>query len=215
MKNKILFIAICFFHTLAVLGQAGLEQYYYVQKGQPLMLMPILHVQNSRNWYAEGRFNYEELNSGSLYIGKKFSIEKKELFLSATPLVGGIAGSIKGIAPGLNVSAEYNRFSFDSQTQYIVAWKDKGKNCFFNWSEIVYEPVKWLFLGGSLQTTCITGNRTRKIEGGVVMGINYRNWSFPIYGFNLSSSERYFILGVNFGLGLEKANTSHVKHRNP
>jgi hypothetical protein len=59
MKNRILTIAILIVaQATAVLAQTGFEQYYYMQKKQPMTVVPVVHVQNCKNWYAEARYNY-------------------------------------------------------------------------------------------------------------------------------------------------------------
>ena len=68
-------------------AEVAVEQYHYVGKGQPYVFMPIAHFQTSRNWYAEARYNYEDIETFSLYFGKSFSGEKS-LGYTLTPIVG-------------------------------------------------------------------------------------------------------------------------------
>jgi hypothetical protein len=205
MRNKIIFITMIVGHAISALGQTGLEQYYYVQKKQPVVLVPVFHFQSSRNWYVEARYNYEELRSASVYIGKNFVNKNESDFSwSATPILGVIGGRFKGGSAGINVNMEYGRVSFCSQSQFSFAPKSSSDNFIFSWSEVAIEPLPWLFVGASVQYTRQVKSRNTMIEEGLVLGFNFRNWTFPVYGFNLTDSQPYFILGINLGIGLVK-----------
>jgi len=61
------------------------------------------------NWlHLEARYNYENLHTGSLWVGYNFSWGKKVQF-SLTPMIGGIFGRSNGIAPGGEASLTYKR----------------------------------------------------------------------------------------------------------
>jgi hypothetical protein len=191
-------------HAFGVHGQAGVEQYYYVQKSEPLILVPIVHVETSRNWYVEARYNYEELQSGSIYVGKKFSKDFGSFYTSVTPVIGGIAGKFMGGSTGMNLQMEFGNFFFFSQSQFTFTPKSRGNNFIFSWSELAIEPVSWVFFGASVQYTNDLRSGKKMVEEGVVVGFNFRKWTFPFYGFNLGDEHPYFILGVNLGIGKQK-----------
>src|SRR5687768_16049059 len=118
-------------------AEVAVEQYHYMGKGQPYLFMPIAHVQTSRNWYAEARYNYEDIETFSLYLGKSFSGEKN-LSYTLTPIAGAAIGRFRGISIGLNMDVEYGKFFFSAQSQYSLA-TDKGKGSddfFYSWSEV-------------------------------------------------------------------------------
>ena len=57
-----------------------------------------------RGWFhLEGRYNYEALKRGSLWVGRNFKAGGK-LGLAVTPMVGGVFGDLTGIAPGFPLS---------------------------------------------------------------------------------------------------------------
>ena len=49
--------------------------------------------------HLEARYNYENLHTGSVWVGYKFTAGKK-LVLDVTPMIGGVFGRTTGIAPG-------------------------------------------------------------------------------------------------------------------
>jgi hypothetical protein len=211
MRNRVLWIGLVMAHASGVCGQGAFEQYYYVQKNQPVTLVPVVHIQNSRNWYVEARYNYEELRSASLYIGKNFSKEIKSFYYSVTPVIGGVAGKFTGGSVGVNLQMEYEKFFFYSQSQFTFTQKARGNDFVFSWAELGVEPLPWMFFGLSLQYTHDLWNHTNMTEEGIVVGFNFRRWTFPLYGFNLQDQQRYFILGINLGIGQQKKNRLTIK----
>lgn len=205
MKNRILFItSFLAAQATAGLGQAGFEQYYYLQEKETLALMPILYIQSRTNWYAEARYNYEDQNTFALYGGRKFSKDIGALTCSLTPMVGGVYGRLKGGSIGLYTLLEYDRFYFSSQSQFTFSFSNDNADFIYDWSELGYEVLPWFYFGCSIQHEFSTRLKETTIEPGVVLGFNFGKWTFPVYGFNISDKNRYFILGINRSIDVTK-----------
>jgi hypothetical protein len=189
-------------------AEVAVEQYHYMGKGQPYVFMPIAHFQTSRNWYAEARYNYEDIETFSLYFGKSFSGEKS-LGYSLTPIAGASIGRFRAISTGLNVDLEYGKFFFSAQSQYSVA-TDKGKGSddfFYSWSEAGFQPVEWFFAGASFQQTYMANEKL--MEPGALIGFSFGRFTIPVYGFDLLNSQRYFIIGLTVSWqGTKKAGSN-------
>ena len=72
-----------------------------------------------RDWlHLEARYNYENLETGSLWLGYNFSAGHK-LVLKATPMIGGVIGRTTGVAPGYEVSLNYKRVALSTQGEYV------------------------------------------------------------------------------------------------
>jgi hypothetical protein len=197
MWRTLFFILTVLFVNSPTYSQAEVvvEQYHYLGKGQPYVFMPIAHFQTARNWYAEARYNYEDIETFSLYFGKSFSGEKS-LGYTLTPIVGAAIGRFRAISTGLNVDLEYGKFFFSAQSQYSMA-TDKGKGSedfFYSWSEAGFQPVEWFYAGASLQQTYMANEKL--LEPGVLIGFSFGRYSIPVYGFDLLNSQRYFIIGL-------------------
>jgi predicted HicB family RNase H-like nuclease len=186
------------------LAQAGLEQYCYWQEKGPVTLMPIVHIQGNDNWYGEARYNYEALGAFSLYAGKTYAHEGKSTYYSVTPIFGAVMGTFKGASLGLNTAIEYNDVFVSSQSQYTFSPGYQTEDFLYSWAEIGYEPNKWFYFGFSVQYTKSVHTGEAMLEKGALVGFNVGRWSFPVYGFNILDESRYFILGINLGLGLKK-----------
>jgi hypothetical protein len=175
-------------------AKASVEQYHYAGKVQPYVFMPVASFQSARNWYAEARYNYEDMETFSLYLGRSFSGEKSIAY-SFTPMVGVSMGKFKGISTALNVDLELDQFFFSAQSQYSRSTpKGKGSDDFFySWSEAGYQPLNWLYAGASFQQTYTEYERL--LEPGVLLGFSFSRFSIPVYGFDLFNNSRYFIIG--------------------
>jgi hypothetical protein len=199
-------IIICLFclnGTTSGQSKLGLEQYSYVGTGQPGTLVPVAHYQAKSNWYAEARYNYDEVNTFSLYAGRTFSGERA-LSYSVTPMIGGMAGQIRGGSLALNTEFNYRSFNFSSQSQYSINAETRMENYFFSWSELSYQPLDWLYAGVSLQNTHIY-RTDGLVEPGLLVGLSYKQWNFPVYSFNPFADGRYFIIGLNWEFSSKSA----------
>ena len=58
-------------------------------------------VTADRGWlHLEARYNYEDFNTGSLWVGYNLSAGEK-VTLEFTPMLGAVVGDTDGVAPGL------------------------------------------------------------------------------------------------------------------
>lgn len=172
------------------------EQYSFLGGGQTSLLAPVAHYQTPKKWYAEARYNYEDIQTFSLYAGRVFS-GKDNLTWSLTPMIGGMAGKLNGGSFGLNSAFSYGKFGFSSEAQYSISAATHLDNFFYNWSELWYEPVDWIYTGLALQHTRMFASNSL-VDPGVLLGFSYNQWSFPLYSFNPLSQQRYFVVGINW-----------------
>ncbi len=75
-----------------------------------------------RDWlHLEARYNYEELKTGSVWLGWNFGTGKKLQF-EVTPMLGRVFGDITGIAPGYTITIRYN----DLTTYWLAPGSDEA-----------------------------------------------------------------------------------------
>jgi hypothetical protein len=182
-----------------VLAQSSgaVEHYYFTRsEGSEAVYTPIASFTSSNNWYGEARYNYDELNTFSLYGGRTFG--REGIFSwNTTPLVGALMGRMTGGSVGMNMGLDYKRLFFSSQSQYSFSFENRTDKYFFHWTELGFEATRWLYAGIAMQQTNISGAQG-KIEPGCMVGFSIREWSIPLYAFNTSADERYFVVGVNW-----------------
>ncbi len=203
MKSSIVFyIAFCACHLAAAQFEGGLEQYAYISMGKSPTLVPIVHIQNEK-WYGEARYNYEALKTFSVYVGKIFSNEEKTQSYAIIPVIGITTGKFKGGSVGLDITFNDSDFFFCSQSQYTFSNTDRYQNFIYSWSELGYEPSKWIYAGLALQYTQLFQKTEEPLmyEFGVMAGFKLGRWTIPIYSFSPFADDRYFIVGLNLIFG--------------
>src|SRR5262249_13548856 len=102
--------------------------------------------------HLEARYNYEALETGSLWLGYNLSFVEK-LVLEIAPMLGGVFGDLTGIAPGYNLLLSYKHFALSSQSEYFFDPGNSSGNFFYTWSELTYSPWEWLRAGLVTQRT--------------------------------------------------------------
>jgi hypothetical protein len=183
-------------HNLKAQPQAGLEQYYYAGTYQTFTLVPVAYYQSSNKWYAEGRFNYEAMNTLSLYGGKTFT-KNAAVSYSATPIAGVVLGQMNGGSVGLNLAVDYQKFNFNTQSQHTFSIQQPGNSFTYSWSDFTYRFFKKFAGGASLQQTKLY-RVNGAFEKGILLKTSFKNWTFPLYIFRPEAPDRYFVLGINY-----------------
>lgn len=191
-------ISLCCITTFYLCAQSGGVQQYYFHKTQTTAstITPIAHYTTASNWYGEARYNYDEENTFSVYGGKTFR-SLSDFAVSATPLAGGMIGKMNGGSVGLNMDIEFRKLFLSSQSQYSVSFEDRSNRYFFTWSEIGIQPLNWFYSGVACQQTNVYGI-AGQFDPGYMIGFNLGKWTLPLYAFNPSKSNRYFIIGLLF-----------------
>src|SRR6476619_7539764 len=118
MMKTMAAISVCIISSMNARSQsaASVEQYYFTPTaGSEGMMTPIANFTTSNNWYGEARYNFDELNTFSLYAGKRFA-GSGNLSWEATPLIGGLMGQMNGGSVGLNFGIDYRKLFFSSQS---------------------------------------------------------------------------------------------------
>jgi hypothetical protein len=150
-----------------------------------------------RGWlHLEARYNYEALETGSLWAGYNFKTGETVQF-EFTPMLGGIFGDLTGVAPGYNLSISYKRFSFSSQSEYVFDTGNSSGNFFYTWSEVTYSPWDWLRAGLVVQRTKAYKSDL-DIQRGFLVGVSYNRADLAVYVFNLGWTDPTIVLSAGF-----------------
>ena len=117
----------------------------YVVPHQEFYVLPIFTT--DRSWlHLEARYNYEDQQTGSTWVGYNFSFGDK-LKLDVTPMIGGVFGNTTGVAPGYEFSLAYKRITLSSTGEYVFDTKNHNGSFFYSWPELTYSPVEWISRG--------------------------------------------------------------------
>jgi hypothetical protein len=146
--------------------------------------------------HLEARYNYEALDTASLWGGYNFSTGA-DLVFEVTPMVGGVFGDLTGIAPGFNLSLSYKNFVLSSQSEYFIDTADSENNYAYTWSELTYSPWAWLRAGLVTQRTRAYKSEL-DIQRGFLVGVTYRKVDFTTYVFNLGWTDPTVVLAMGY-----------------
>ncbi len=103
--------------------------------------------------HLEARYNYEALDTGSLFAGWTFA-GGDTLTYELTPMLGAVFGDTQGIAPGFEASLAYGITDFYIEAEYLYDTEVHEDSYTYAWSELGFSPWEWLRFG-------LVGQRTR------------------------------------------------------
>jgi hypothetical protein len=154
---------------------------YFVPEGHDY-LSPIVTADHS-GLHLEGRYNYEGIHTGSIFVGWSFESGEK-LKITATPILGGVFGDTDGVAPGYELTAAWKNFELYSEGEYVIDFAGSSENFFYNWAQLGYSPLDWLTVGLASQRTR-TYHTGLDVQRGLFLGLTHKNASLNVYVFNL------------------------------
>jgi hypothetical protein len=149
-----------------------------------------------RDWlHLEARYNYEDLETGSAWVGYNFGGGEK-LAWEFTPMLGGVFGNTTGIAPGYKGSLSWWKLELCSEGEYVVDPGDVSGSFFYNWSELTLAPVDWFRFGLVTQRTRAY-ETDREIQRGLLVGFAYKQVDLTTYLFNLDESKPTIVVALS------------------
>jgi hypothetical protein len=154
-------------------------------------------VTADHDWlHLEARYNYEGLNTGSVWLGYNLSGGEK-LTWELTPMLGGVFGNMTGIAPGYKGSLNWWKLQLYSEGEFVIDVGDTSESFFYNWSELTLSPLDWFRFGLVTQRTRLY-HTDRDVQRGVLAGISFKRLDFSTYVFNPDESKPTVVLAVSF-----------------
>ena len=145
--------------------------------------------------HFEARYNYENLETGSAWLGINFS-GGKTLEWAFTPMLGGVFGETTGIAPGFAGSLSWRMLELSSENEYVVDSGDRSDSFFYNWSELTLAPADWFWFGLVTQRTRVYKSE-REIQRGLLAGFSVKRANFTGYVFDPDEEGPRFVFAVD------------------
>lgn len=172
-----------------------LNFYYFVP--DEFLVLPVFKA-DKNHLHLEARYNYEDRETFSAWVGYNFAGGDKFEY-TITPMIGGIVGLSDGIAPGIEVTLNFRRFEFYTESEHVFDLQDAENYFFYNWTDITYSPKDWLWLGISAQRTRLY-QTDLDLQRGVLVGGGANWWEVTGYMYNLGFDEPFFLitLSANF-----------------
>jgi len=160
--------------------------------------------------HLEARYNYENLRTGSLWVGHNFSwgdVDSGDNWeFDLTPMIGGVFGRTNGIAPGLEVEFQYRKkIELTLTNEYVFDTDSKSGNFYYAWPQLTYSPLDWFHVGVVAQHTAAYHTPVN-IQRGFLVGFSHKiceshkKWEFTTYVFNPGISGTTVVLeaGITF-----------------
>jgi hypothetical protein len=173
----------------------SLSVYTYIAPDDREYVQPTLVV--DRDWlHLEARYNYEGIDTGSVWAGYNFSFGDT-VKLDLTPMVGFVFGDTTGVAPGYRANLTWRRFVLYTEGEYLFDSGGSSGDFFYSWSEFTYAPTDWLRAGIAAQRT-----KTRDdadFEFGPMIGVTFKRLSFTGYALFPDGGDPTYVMAVGFG----------------
>jgi hypothetical protein len=148
--------------------------------------------------HIEGRYNYEGLRTGSIFVGANASAGDK-LTITGTAMLGAVFGDIDGVAPGFRVTLTWWKLDLTTEDEIVIdAWAPNG-TFFYSWSELGLSPLSWLRVG-------IVGQRLREVSSGLDLqrglfaGVSYGKLGATVYELNAGWTTPTWVFALAAGL---------------
>ncbi len=172
----------------------GATAYGYLVPDQPDFIMVVVPA-DIRWFHIEGRYNYESLHTGSIFLGVNAGTGDKLRF-DITGMVGGVFGDVAGVAPAFRLTLSWWKLDLSTEDEYLIDAHDLSASFFYSWSELGISPLRWLRLG-------VVGQRTRVIHNdldlqrGLLAGVSlFQTVSLTFYELNLGWIAPTYILAL-------------------
>ena len=168
--------------------------YTYFLPDDQHYVQPTVSVDRGR-LHLESRYNYENLETGSAWLGANFS-GGKTLEWEFTPMLGGVFGDTAGIAPGLQLSLSWWKLNLSSENEYVFDAGDRSDSFFYNWSELTLTPAG-SFLFGLVTQRTRAYQTDREIQRGVMAGFSVKRVTLNAYVFNPDEDKPKFVFAAS------------------
>jgi len=142
------------------------------------------------------RYNYEDKETGSLWVGYNFSAGDKLAF-ELTPMIGGVFGNTTGVASGYQASVAWKRLELSTEGEYVFDTQDSTGNFFYSWMELSYAPLEWCRAGLVAQRTKAY-HTDLEIQRGLLIGFSHNRIDFTTYILNAGWTDPTVILSLGF-----------------
>jgi hypothetical protein len=157
-------------------------------------VLPVFRADKNK-LHLEARYNYEDRETFSGWIGYNF-MGGENWEYTITPMAGGVTGNLDGLAAGLEITLTYKNFELYTESENFFDLGSSENNYFYNWTDLTYSPLDWLWVG-------ISGQRTRlyqtelDIQRGLILGAGFKNIEFTTYTFNLGTDDPFLLVTLS------------------
>jgi len=169
---------------------------YYAMRTEADFLTPVIALDHGP-LHLEARYNYEAIDTGSIFAGYTFSGGDTVSF-SITPILGAVYGDNAGVAPGLEASVSWKDFDFYTESEYYIDHHDHHRNYLTSWNEVGWRPLPPLRVALVTQRTRTVDEGRDVQRGALLQWTLKRGATLGINFFNPASDRRFTIASLAF-----------------
>lgn len=136
--------------------------------------------------HLEGRYNYEGLETASVFGGWTF-VSEGDVAVTFTPMLGLVIGKSDGVAPGAEAEVSWRALVFYVESEYVVEFEGGDGNFLYTWIEATASHA-WL-RGGLVAQRTTAYQTDLEIQRGLMLEAARASWSLGVYWFNPDRSE--------------------------
>lgn len=144
--------------------------------------------------HLEGRYNYEDERTVSLFAGWLFPLDGS-VSAGLTPMLGAVLGNSKGIAPGLEIDIAWWRIELYAEMEYLISLDGPEYDFFYSWTEAAVHPAEWFGVGLVGQRNIIVESE-REFDRGFLLQGSLDRFEAIFYMFNPDDDFSYSVLSL-------------------
>jgi hypothetical protein len=163
---------------------------FYLIEGESDYAQPTITADRGR-LHLEARFNYEDLGTGSAWLGCNLAVGEK-LVLEITPMLGVVFGDTRGIAPGYKGTLSGWGVDLYSEVEYVIDADDSGDSFLYTWTELTVAPADGWRAGLVIQRTKAYETEF-EIQRGLLAGYSFERLETTAYAFNPDDSPTWVL----------------------
>jgi hypothetical protein len=129
--------------------------------------------------HLEGRYNYEDLHTGSMFLGWHFGWGDEDSGLDLTPMAGWVTGRTEGFAPAVLLDARLGRFQLYNEFEYVFTKDDES--FVYDRTDLIYALSGPLFIGIVGEHSLSTSDR--EFVPGFLVGASSSRFGMTFYLF--------------------------------
>lgn len=154
------------------------------------LVLPVFKADKNK-LHLEARYNYEDLNTASVFAGWRLETGNK-LEFAFTPIIGSVFGNTNGIAAGYEMELVYKAFDLYSESEYLFDFSGKENNFLYTWTELAVMPTENFRTGITIQRTRLYQTEF-DIQRGLLAEYYFGKLRAGVYYFSPFSSDNFFI----------------------
>lgn len=166
--------------------------YLQVAEGEDVLPIGVVAVDLS-TWHLEGRYNYEDTETVSLWAGWNLAAEGA-VTVAFTPMMAVVLGAVNGVAPGFELTLDWHALTYYNESEVVIPFNG-DPSYYVGWSSLTWRVSDWLQPG-------VTYQRLREFEGertvdpGLAVVSEFGAWTTGVYAYNLAEDSRFLQLTV-------------------